>query len=71
VLFAAIRAFVAGGRLVLFISHRMDEVEQLSDRVTVLRSGRAIETLEKTSITPARLLALMIPDAQDKVRVHG
>jgi ribose transport system ATP-binding protein len=71
VLFAAIRAFVAGGRLVLFISHRMDEVEQLSDRVTVLRSGRAIETLEKTSITPARLLGLMIPDAQDKVRVHG
>jgi ribose transport system ATP-binding protein len=71
VLFAAIRAFVDGGRLVLFISHRMDEVEQLSDRVTVMRSGKAIETLEKAAITPTRLLGLMIPDAQDKVRVHG
>ncbi len=81
VLFAAIRDFVAGGRLVLFISHRMDEVQALSDRVTVLRNGRAIETLEGDAITPARLLALMIPDAQlptarlpearSTVRAHG
>lgn len=71
VLFEAIRRFVADGRLVLFISHRMDEVERLSDRVTVLRSGRAIETLEGAAITPARLLGLMIPDARLAVHAHG
>lgn len=71
VLFAAIRELVAGGRLVLFISHRMDEVQALSDRVTVLRSGRAIETLEGGEITPARLLALMIPEAELRVHAHG
>jgi ribose transport system ATP-binding protein len=72
VLFDAIRTFVAGGRLVLFISHRMDEVQRLSDRVTVLRSGRAIETLEGAAITPARLLRLMIPDAHLAVEgLHG
>lgn len=64
VLFSAIRSFVAGGRLVLFISHRLDEVQRLSDRVTVLRSGRVIETLDRAAITSQRLLHLMIPDAR-------
>lgn len=71
VLFEAIRAFVAGGRLVLFISHRMDEVEALSHRVTVLRSGKAIETLERADVNPTRLLALMIPDAHLKVHADA
>ena len=68
-LFEALRAFVAGGRLVLFISHRLDEVRRLSDRVTVLRSGRAVETLDRGEVTSERLLRLMIPDA--RLRVHA
>lgn len=68
-LFEALRAFVEAGRLVLFISHRLDEVQRLSDRVTVLRNGHAIETLNRTEVTSERLLRLMIPDAQ--VRVHA
>ncbi len=76
VLFQAIHGLVANGRLVLFISHRMDEVQALSHRVTVLRNGRAIETLEREEITAARLLALMIPDAhlpeaRPRVPAHG
>lgn len=71
VLFKAIRDFVAGGRLVLFVSHRLDEVQLLSDRVTVLRSGRVVETLERGAITSDRLLRLMIPDAQVVVHAHG
>jgi ribose transport system ATP-binding protein len=68
VLFEALRDFVADGRLVLFISHRLDEVRRLSDRVTVLRSGRAVETLDREEVTSDRLLRLMIPDA--RLRVH-
>ncbi|MFL5332766.1 MAG: ATP-binding cassette domain-containing protein [Geminicoccaceae bacterium] len=68
-LFEALRTFVAGGRLVLFISHRLDEVRRLSDRVTVLRNGSAVETLDRDQITSEALLRLMIPDA--KLRVHG
>ncbi|MFO1035304.1 MAG: ATP-binding cassette domain-containing protein [Geminicoccaceae bacterium] len=69
VLFDALRGFVAEGRLVVFISHRLDEVRRLSDRVTVLRSGRAVETLEGPEVTSERLLQLMIPDAH--LRVHA
>ena len=69
VLFEALRAFVADGRLVLFISHRLDEVRRLSDRVTVLRNGHAVETLARDQVTSERLLRLMIPDAH--VRVHA
>jgi ribose transport system ATP-binding protein len=70
VLFEAIRAFVAGGRLALFISHRLDEVQRLSDRVTVLRNGRAVETLDRDVVTSQRLLRLMIPDAP-RLAVHA
>ncbi|WP_027135475.1 ATP-binding cassette domain-containing protein [Geminicoccus roseus] len=70
VLFEAIRAFVDGGRLALFISHRMDEVRRLSDRVTVLRSGSVVETLETGEITERRLLSLMLPDTHIPVGQH-
>jgi ribose transport system ATP-binding protein len=70
VLFGAIRAFVETGRLAIFISHRMDEVRRLSDRVTVLRSGRVVETLEAGQITGPRLLSLMLPDTRIPVGHH-
>ena len=70
VLFSAIRSFVETGRLAIFISHRMDEVRRLSDRVTVLRSGKVVETLHAGDITGPRLLALMLPDARIPVGHH-
>lgn len=60
-LFEIMEDYVTGGRLVLFISHRMHEVLQVSHRVTVLRNGRVAETLERDAITPERLLSLMVP----------
>lgn len=71
VLFEALRGFVADGRLVVFISHRLDEVRRLSDRVTVLRSGRAVETLDRAEVTSERLLQLMIPDTRLRVHAHA
>ena len=71
VMFGAIRAFVESGRLALFISHRMDEVRRLSDRVTVLRSGKIVETLDGPGIVETRLLALMLPDRSNLVGAHG
>jgi ribose transport system ATP-binding protein len=69
-LFDAVRAFVATGRLAIFISHRMDEVRRLSDRVTVLRSGKVVETLEGAEITGSRLLSLMLPDTRIPAMAH-
>jgi ABC-type sugar transport system ATPase subunit/ribose/xylose/arabinose/galactoside ABC-type transport system permease subunit len=58
-LFAACRRLTAAGAAVLFISHRMDEVEQVADRVTVLRSGATVGTLERENADIATLVHLM------------
>ncbi len=58
-LFACIREFVAGGRLVVFISHRIDEVLGLSDEITVLRSGRTVARVPAAGLDAAQLLDLV------------
>jgi ABC-type sugar transport system ATPase subunit len=58
-LFAIIRRRVAQGRSVIFISHRMDEIEEIADRITVLRSGRSVATRERGGATTQELVRLM------------
>jgi ABC-type sugar transport system ATPase subunit len=58
-LFEALRNFSDQGRSVLFVSHRMDEIDSLADRATVLRSGRSVATLERGSFSSEMLLELM------------
>ena len=59
-LFDIIRQLKASGVTVVYISHRMEEVYALSDRVTVLRDGKLVTVLEKEQITPAEIIRLMI-----------
>ncbi len=66
--FQTMERFAAGGRLILFISHRMDEVTRLADRVSVLRSGRLVATLDRAEADPDRLLALMAPQTAAALR---
>jgi simple sugar transport system ATP-binding protein len=58
-LFAVIRRLVAGGRTVVFISHKLNEVLEISDRVTVLRGGRNVVTRPTAGATGAELARLM------------
>jgi ABC-type sugar transport system ATPase subunit/ribose/xylose/arabinose/galactoside ABC-type transport system permease subunit len=58
-LFAAVRALTSAGGAVLFISHRMDEVTEIADRVTVLRSGESVATLDRDEAHIGRLVELM------------
>ncbi|MEU9889678.1 sugar ABC transporter ATP-binding protein [Sphaerisporangium sp. NPDC051011] len=58
-LFEIIRARRDEGRSVLFVSHRMDELELLIDRATVQRSGVTVGVLKKSEATPQRLVELM------------
>jgi ABC-type sugar transport system ATPase subunit len=58
-LFEIIRELRTAGVAVAFISHRMDEVETIADRVTVLRSGSTVSTLDRSNATPATLFRLM------------
>jgi ribose transport system ATP-binding protein len=59
-LFAAIRATAARGFGVLFVSHDLEEVGVISDRVTVLRDGHAIGTYDTASLTPDSLAELIL-----------
>jgi len=58
-LFEIIRELRTAGAAIAFISHRMDEVETVADRVTVLRSGSTVATLNRSEATPATLFRLM------------
>jgi ribose transport system ATP-binding protein len=59
-LFAAIRATAARGFGVLFVSHDLDEVGVISDRVTVLRDGKGIGTYDTASLTVDSLAELIL-----------
>jgi simple sugar transport system ATP-binding protein len=50
----------ADGRTVIFISHKLHEVMAVSDRVTVLRGGRSVATVDTASSTLQSLAALMV-----------
>ncbi len=56
----ALRGFVAGGYAVIFISHKLDEVLEVADRVTVLRAGRKVATLPAAECSQAQLAALTV-----------
>lgn len=59
-LFTVLRGFRAEGRSVVFISHKLNEVMTISDRVTVLRLGRVVATVETSSTNPDDLTRLMV-----------
>ncbi|MGH3888064.1 MAG: sugar ABC transporter ATP-binding protein, partial [Pseudonocardiaceae bacterium] len=50
----------AHGIAIVYISHRLDEVAHLADRVTVLRDGRVVQTLPSAQVSPQRLVRLMV-----------
>ena len=59
-LFERVRDVVAAGTAVVYITHRLAEVRELADRVTVLRDGRLRGTSAVAEISDDELLALII-----------
>ncbi len=58
--FKAVRHLTAGGRTVVFITHKLDEVVRFTDRVTVMRAGRVVATFPTTDTTRDKLNQLMV-----------
>ena len=59
-LFALVRQLRAEGIALIYISHRMAEVYELADRVSVLRDGSYVGTLEKAEISADALVKMMV-----------
>ncbi len=59
-LFATIRRLKEGGVSIIYISHRLEELFQIGDRVTVLRDGRSVATCEIADTGKPQLIRLMV-----------
>ena len=70
-LFRVIGRLREQGVTILYISHKMDEVLRLSDRVTVLRDGQLVKTLERAQATPREVTHLMVGREIEEVQLGG
>jgi ribose transport system ATP-binding protein len=59
-LFALMRQIADGGAGVVFVSHHLDEVLEVTDRVTVLRDGRVVATSPTAGVSHERLVEMII-----------
>ena len=59
-LFSTIRAMAADGQAIIFVSHKLDEVLEVSDRVTVLRDGERVGSMATAEADPATLARMMV-----------
>jgi general nucleoside transport system ATP-binding protein len=59
-LFAILKELKGGGMSIIFISHKLNEVLDIADRITVLRRGKAVETLPAAGATEESLARLMV-----------
>ena len=59
-MFSAIKKLNDAGMTIIYISHRLDEIFNLCDTVTVLRDGRMIDTLPVADVDRVRLISMMV-----------
>ncbi|WNX83315.1 sugar ABC transporter ATP-binding protein [Agathobaculum sp. NTUH-O15-33] len=59
-LFDLIRKLKANGVSIIYISHRMDELQEIGDRLTVLRDGQSIQTISMREFDQDKVVKLMV-----------
>lgn len=67
-LFATLRKLTQSGLSIVFISHKLQEVMAVSDRVVVLRSGKVVATVQTAATSPAKLAELMVGQPLPKMQ---
>ncbi|MEU9384464.1 sugar ABC transporter ATP-binding protein, partial [Streptomyces sp. NPDC048279] len=70
-LFEVIRMLRGRGVAVVYVSHRMDELYELCDTITVLRDGRVVHTGPLADLDRLRLVAMMLGREIGEVRAEG
>ena len=59
-LFKAIHTLVEQGKTVIFITHKLREVKEISDRVTVMRLGKVIGTVDTKDVSKEQIANMMV-----------
>lgn len=59
-LFQTLRFMIEEGRSIIFITHKLEEVQEIADRITVLRDGKVVGTVEKEETTLVQLSTMMV-----------
>lgn len=70
-LFRVIEKLRQGGVTIIYISHKMNEVFRLSDRISVLRDGRHVRTLRRTETNPREITHLMVGREIEETHLGG
>jgi len=69
-LFETIRNLKSSGVSIIYISHRLQEIRQIGDRVTVLRDGRAVGTRDVADTSLETLIQMMVGRAVSQRRIR-
>ncbi|WP_018182755.1 sugar ABC transporter ATP-binding protein [Kaistia granuli] len=59
-LFQVIATLKQQGKAIIYVSHKMREIEEIGDRVTVFKDGARVATLTRAEATPRELIRLMV-----------
>ena len=71
-LFAVIEDLKANGVGIVYITHKMDEVKRIADRVTVMRDGQYIDTLPAADTPMSKIISMMVGrELADATRADG
>ena len=70
-LFAVLEQMKREGKGVIFISHKLDEVMAVADRITVLRKGTVVGGMDASETSPSRLASMMMGRDVPPVRAGG
>jgi len=65
-LLKVVRELRSQGIGIIYISHRLDEIDAIADRVTILRDGAHVSTLPMTEVDREQMIALMVGRSLDK-----
>ncbi|MGA2381728.1 MAG: ABC transporter ATP-binding protein [Spirochaetia bacterium] len=59
-LFRTFRALTSHGKGIIFITHKLDEVLEVADRITVIRQGKIVRTMDRAGVTKPMIAELMV-----------
>jgi len=59
-LFKIIRKLKSEGKIIIYVSHRMDEIQQITDKVAIFKDGRYVSTVETGKVPEAEMISMMV-----------